>query len=265
MGLEDGNETVGEVQPPQGGQVPAPEVASTQTPQSVSQNPAPWKARIGDTEYDETSWKTKGVEDFRKFHGEFTRTKQEASRLRDESAAGLELLEMVKGDPQLIAEVRRRMDKGQSQEQAVKGAVQNDPRVDQLYQEVDSMKQEKASNAFRAKHPDLTPEGVEYVTGWIEQRTENLKNAGWSYDEILDVAYNAYYRENGSKKAAAALVEGQKMKEEEIQKGRKGQLLGAPAPSAQTQGKSNKPTIHMNPAEREKHALAKFRANSKKG
>ena len=268
MGLDGGNETAGEVQSGNTGQASAPEVASTQTPQqSAPQNsaPAPWKARIGDTEYDETTWKTKGVEDFRKFHGEFTRTKQEAARLRDESAAGMELLEMVKGDPQLLAEVRRRMQSGQSQEQAVKGAVQSDPRVDQLYQKVDSMEQEKASHSFRAKHPDLTKDEEDAVVSWIEQRTDKLRNAGWSYDEILEQAYfNVAYQTN-SKKAADALVKGQEMKEQEIQKGRKSQLLGAPAPTAQTQGKSKKPSIHMKPAERTERALSIFKANSKKG
>lgn len=267
MGLESGNETAGGV--PSGnttGQTPATEVAPSQTPQSAqAATQQVWKARIGDTEYDEQTWKTKGVEDFRKFHGEFTRTKQEAARLRDESGAGLELLQMVQGDPKLLAEVRARMKAGQSQEQAVQQATQNDPRVDQLYQKVDAMEQEKASNSFRSKHPDMTKEDVDFVADWIQQRTDKLKGAGWSYDEILDTAYNALYAKNGSSKAAAALVQGQQMKEEEIQKGRKGQLLGAPAPTARTEGKSKKPTIHMTPAEREKHALDKFKANSKKG
>lgn len=261
MGLENGNETAGGVP---SGQTPATEVAPSQTPQSA-QTPAPqvWKARIGDTEYDEQSWKTKGVEDFKRFQGEFTKGRQELARLRDESGAGLELLEMVKSDPKLLAEVRARMQAGQSQEQAVQQATQNDPRVDQLYQKVDAMEQEKASNSFRSKHPDLTPEDVEFVSSWIQQRTDKLRNAGWNYDEILEVAYNALFTKNGGAKAAAALVKGQEMKEEEIQKGRKGQLLGAPAPTARTESKVKKPTIHMSPAEREKHALDRFKANKK--
>ena len=265
MGLEGGNETAGGVQSGNTGQTPAPEVASTQTPQSTAPatTPAQWKARIGDTEYDETTWKTKGVEDFRKFHGEFTRTKQEAARLRDESAAGMELLQMVKGDPLLLAEVRRRMQAGQSQEQAVQGAVQNDPRIDTLYKEVDSMKQEKASRDFRAKHPNLSKDEEEAVVSWIEQRTDKLKNAGWTYDEILEQAfYNVSYQSQ-SKKTADALVKGQEMKEQEIQKGRKGQLLGAPSPTAQTKKEAKGPTIRMSPAEREKVAMQKYIANKK--
>lgn len=263
MGLEGGNETAGGVQ---SGQTPAPEVASTQTPQSASQAaPAPWSARIGDQQYDETSWKTKGVEDFKRFHGEFTRSKQESSRLRDESAAGLELLQMVQGDPQLLAEVQRRLNKGQSPEQALQGAqqAQNDPRVDTLYKEVDSMKQEKASQAFRAKHPDMSKDDEEYVISWITERTDKLKNAGWSYDEILETAYAHAYAKNGSSKAAAALVKGQEMAKEEVAKGRKGQLLGAPSPTAQSKEKSKKSTLQMNPAERTQHALEVFKANKK--
>lgn len=269
MGLEQGNETGGEVQSSNAGQASSTGVAPSQTPQSAPSQQASaaatqaWKARIGDTEYDESTWKTKGVEDFRKFHGEYTRTRQEFSKLRDESAAGLELLQMVQGDPQLLAEVRRRMQSGQSQEQAVQGAVQNDPRVDTLYKEVDAMKQEKASQAFRAKHPAMTPQEVDEVVQWIQERTDKLKNAGWSYDEILEQAYVNIYAKNGASKAAAALVKGQEMKEEEIQKGRKGQLLGAPAPTAQTPSKSKKPPIHMTPAERERHALDRFKANKK--
>ncbi len=266
MGLEQGNETAGEVPSGNTGQAPATGVAPSQTPQSsASSAPAPWKVRIGDTEYDDSTWKTRGVEDFRKFHGEFTRTKQEAARLRDESAAGMELLEMVKGDPQLLAEVRRRMQSGQSQEQAVQGAVQNDPRVDSLAKEVDAMKQEKASQAFRAKHPDLTPEDEQGVIGWIEKYTDKLKNAGWSYDEILEQAFFNVAYQNSSKKAADALVKGQEMKEQEIQKGRKSQLLGTPAPTAQTREKAKKSPLHATPAERLEIAMEKFQANKRKG
>lgn len=267
MSLEgQGNETEGEV--PQG-QASSAGVAPSQTPQSASegqaQNAQPWKVKVGDTEYDETSWRQRGPEDFRKFHGEYTRTRQEFSKLRDEAAAGRELLEMVKGDPQLLAEVRGRMQRGQSQEQAVKQAVQNDPRVDQLYGEVETMKQEKATSAFRTAHPDLSSEDVEFVAKWVTDRSDKLRNSGWSYDEILDQAYNALFREQGGRKAAEALVKGQQMKEQEIQKGRKGQLLGAPSPTAQTQTKSKKSSIHMNPAEREAHAMDRFMANKRKG
>lgn len=255
----------GEVQSGNTGQAPASEVASSQTAPAQASTPAPWSARIGDTSYDEATWKTKGVEDFKRFHGEFTRTKQEASRLRDESAAGLELLQMVQGDPQLLAEVQRRLNKGQSPEQAVNGAVQqmNDPRVDGLYKEVDAMKQEKASQAFRAKHPDLSKDDEENVIAWITTNTDKLKNAGWSYDEILEQAfYNVAYQ-SSSKKAAAALVQGQQMAKEEMVKGRKGQLLGAPSPTAQTKDKPKKSTLHMNPAERTQTALEIFKANKK--
>lgn len=266
MGLEQGNETAGEVQSGNTGQAPAAGVAPSQTPQSsASPAQAPWKARIGDTEYDESTWKTRGVEDFRKFHGEYTRSRQEFSKLRDESAAGMELLQMVQGDPQLLAEVRRRMQAGQSQEQAVNQAVQNDPRVDSLAKEVDSMKQEKASQSFRAKHPDMTPDDEQGVIGWIEKYTDKLKNAGWSYDEILEQAYVNVAHQNSSKKAADALVQGQKMAQEEVQKGRKSQLLGAPAPTAQTQGKSKKSLLHATPAQRQEIAMERFQANKRKG
>lgn len=263
MGLEGGNTPAGEVQSGNTGQAPASEVAPAQTAPAQASAPAPWKARIGDTEYDESSWKTRGVEDFKRFHGEFTRTKQEASRLRDESAAGLELLQMVQGDPQLLAEVQRRLNKGQSPEQAMQGAVQNDPRVDTLYKEVDAMKQEKASQAFRAKHPDLSKEDEEGVVSWIQANTDKLKTAGWSYDEILEQAYRYVAYDSQQKKAAAALVQGQQMAKEEMTKGRKSQLLGAPSPTAQTKEKPKKAPIHMNPAERTQNALEIFKANKK--
>lgn len=263
MGLEGGNTPAGEVHSGSTGQAPAPEVAPSQTAPAQASAPAPWKTRIGDTEYDEATWKTKGVEDFKRFHGEFTRTKQEASRLRDESAAGLELLQMVQQDPQLLAEVRRRMQAGQSQEQAVQQTVQNDPRLDSLVQKVEAMEQEKASQSFRAKHPDLSKEDEEYVIDWITQRTDKLKNAGWSYDEILEQAYYACYHKNGSSKAAAALVQGQQMAKEEMAKGRKSQLLGAPSPTAQTKKEAKGPTIKMSPAQREAKAMEKFIANKK--
>lgn len=263
MGLEGGNTPAGEVQSGNTGQAPASEVAPAQTAPVQASAPAPWSARIGDTTYDEATWKTKGVEDFKRFHGEFTRSKQESARLRDENAAGLELLQMVQGDPQLLAEVQRRLNKGQTPEQAVQGAVQNDPRVDTLYKEVDAMKQEKASQAFRAKHPDLSKEDEENVINWITTNTDKLKNAGWSYEEILDQAfYNVAYQ-SSSKKAAAALVQGQQMAKEEMAKGRKGQLLGAPSPTAQTKKEAKGPTIKMSPAQREAKAMEKFIANKK--
>lgn len=266
MGLEQGNETGGEVQ---SGQAPSTGVAPSQTPTatpSQQQTATPWKVRIGDSEYDESTWKTKGVEDFKKFHGEYTRSRQELSQLRDASGAGLELLELVKQDPQLLAEVRRRMAKGQSPEQAVQGATQNDPRIDQMAQRLDSMEQNEASSAFRAKHPDLNDEDIGYITNWLGENTEWLRGSGRNYHQILDLAYNDLFVNKKSKDVAtSALAEGQRMTEEAIKKGQKGQLVGAPSPTAQTREKVKKPTINMNPAERQAHALEKYKANAKKG
>jgi hypothetical protein len=126
------------------------------------------------------------------------------------------------------------------------------------------MEQEKATTSFRSKHPDLSGEDVEYVANWIETRTDKLRQAGWSYNEILEVAYNDLFTNRKSaNQNAALLAKGQQMKEEEIQKGKKSQLLGAPSPTAQTREKSKKPTIHMNPAERQEMALDRFKANRK--
>jgi len=264
----EGNETAGEV--PQGGQAPAPEVPATQGNVAegapVSQ---PWKVKIGDTEYDEQSWKTRGVEDLKRLHGEFTRSRQQLSEFQTKRTAGEELLEFVRNDPQLWMEVRRRYAAGQTPQQAVQGAVQNDPRLDQvesLSAQMEEIKQERAVETFRNQHPDLSDEDEEYITQWVTDRTEKLKNAGWSYEEILDTAYAHLFKE---KKAAAlqaqALQQGQQIKEKEIQNGRKARSLGTVSPTAQAAPPKKGPTSKMRPADRTETAMSFWQKNARKG
>jgi hypothetical protein len=263
----EGNETAGEVP---SAQAPATEVPATQGTESqgapVSQ---PWKAKIGDTEYDEQTWKTRGVEDFKRFQGEYTRTRQQLSEYEGKKTAGEELLELVRNDPGLWTEVRRRIANGESRQQAVQNAAQNDPRLEEvssLKTDVETMKQERAVETFRSDHPDLNQEDEEYITQWVTDRTDKLRNAGWSYNEILDTAYAHLFKEKkASALQAQALQQGQQIKEKEIQNGRKAKSLGTVSPTANAAPPKKGPTSKMRPADRTETAMGYWQKNARKG
>src|SRR3990167_11544180 len=113
MGDEATNETGAAV--PQQGQAAPTEVGSQGTPAPVPAQS--W--RVGDTTYTDPH---KMHEAFNKFQGEYTRSRQEYTQLRQQSAGANELLEMVRNDPQLLAEVKKRLAAGQSPAQAAEGA-----------------------------------------------------------------------------------------------------------------------------------------------
>lgn len=252
MGDEVTNETGGAV--PQG-QAPSPEVGSQGTPAQAPATPS-WK--VGDTTYTDPH---KMYEDYRKFQGEYTRKSQEYSRLRQESGAGMELLDLVRNDPQLLAEVKKRIAAGQSPQQAVEGAAAQDPRVDQLYQRVEMRDQESATTAFQAAHPELTDEDSSEIEEWVGDHWPRLRQAGYEYSDILDIAYSKWFHD---KKGADLISQGQKMKEEEIKKGAKSQLLGTPSPTAQTRVAQKKPHGKMTPAERDEVARQYWEKNAKR-
>jgi len=260
----EGGTTAGEVQAQ--GQAPATEAATSAQGATPAADPQPWKVKIGDTEYDEASWRQKGPEDFRRFHGEFTRSRQELSQLRAQSEPAIELLNFIRSDPQLLAEVRARIQAGQTPQQAVNGAVANDPRldkVDTMATRLETIEQERATEAFNSKYKDdLTEEAKDWIVNWISERSDKLRNAGWDYSEILETAYSHYYREV---KAPQLLTQGQRMKEEEIKKGRDAKALGTVSPTAQAAPKKRGPTIHMKPSERLDAAMEAYRRNAKKG
>lgn len=260
------NKTAGEVAVPSG-----------QTPGSGSQpgpatevggggaEAAPWKVKIGDTDYSEADLKTRMVEDYRKLHGSFTQSRQEVSRYRQDSESFQELVGVIRGDPALLAEVRRRVAQGQSPEQAVRktaeNAISDDPGFRSLSQDVETMKQERATEAFYAKHADLADEENDAIIQWIEKNTDKLRNAGWDYEEILDQAHAVVFRE---RMAPKLIEQGQKMKEEEIQKGQKSKSLGSPSPTAGSQTKKLAgPSYKLKSSERLERAMDIYKKHAK--
>jgi acyl carrier protein phosphodiesterase len=267
----EGNETAGEVQG--AGQAPAPEVPPQQQGSSVGGTAAPvsqpWKVKIGDTEYDEQSWKTRGVEDLKRLHGEFTRSRQELAESKNRSSAGEYLLEMVRNDPALWAEVRRRIANGETTQQAVQNtAEQADPRIQSVEQRLDSMEQLNASQEFLAAHDDLDDAGEEWITNWIAERSDKLsamRQAGWSYKDVLENAYAHYVVSKRPQLEAQALQQGQQLKEKEIQNGRKQKSLGTVSPTAQAAPQKKGPTSKMRPADRTETAMQFWQKNARKG
>ncbi len=264
----DNDQTAGEVQPEeQEAQAPATEVGTDgASSQGVTESAptSPQEFRIGDTTYtvkEAARW----AEDHKRLHGEFTRSRQQIAELERETAPYKELFEIVRNDPQLRAEVQRRVNQGQSQEQAVRGATQQDPRVDQMAAEMDSWKREKAKDAFDKAHPDLTDDRRKAMSGWIDPQVDKLRalieQGVLDYSDILNMAYNATFSDQDK----ARLIEsGQRIKEEEIQKGRKNASLGAPSPTAATRSQKKKPHSKMTPAERQAYAEEVWNANKKK-
>lgn len=255
MGDEATNNAGGAVQQ---GQAAPSEVGSQGTPSQVPATPS-WK--VGDTTYDDPN---KMHEAFNKFQGEYTRSRQEYSRLRQDSGTGMALLELVQNDPQLLAEVRKRLAAGQSPQQAAEGAVQQqakDPRVDQLFARVETRDQESATTTFHAAHPELTDEDSAQIEEWVGDHWQRMRKSGYEYSDILDMAYSKWFHE---KKGPELLSQGQKMKEAEIQKGAKSQLLGTPSPTAQARAVQKKPGQKMTANERDEYARKLWEKNAKR-
>lgn len=234
----------------------APEVAQGQSQPSV---PAGWK--VGDTTYT----KPEDMADaFRKFHGAYTQRSQEYSKLKSESEAAMELMKFVRNDPELAGEVRKRLNAGQSPQQAyanAQKAVKDDPEFVRVREDLDSVQRQLSQERFEAKHQDLEDKDFDSIASYIADNAKWIDKSGLSYDQILDVAYNAVFRE---KMAPKLLEQGQKMAEQAIVKGKKGAGIGSSSPSAGA-AKPSKPYPKMTPQEQREYVQRLFKANERKG
>lgn len=216
-----------------------------------------WK--VGDTVYEKPE---EMAEAFRKLHGAFTQRSQELSRLKTEYETFRELAEIIRSDPKLATELQARL-KSRGGEQA--GAEGNanllaHPEIRKLYDSMDQIQRQLAQERFEAAHPDLDDEVYEAIANYIQENASWLDKSGLSYDQILDISYNAVFR---SRMAPKLLEKGQKMAEQAIQKGRRGSGVSAPAASAAVVPKPSKPYAQMSPAEKREYAMAVYKAHAK--
>ena len=211
---------------------------------------AAWSEKVGDTTYSDTKIM---AEAFRKMHGAYTQRSQDFSRLKSESEASRELVQFIKSDPALVAEVRKRIDAGASPADAARQtakAHEQDPRIDQMWDRMGEMEQEGASQRFMSEHADLTEEELGGIEKWLEENSEWLDRSKLSYERQLGIAFNELFR---NKMAPKLVLEGQKIAEDAIRKGKKAESLGTAAASAQA-GASKKPYKEMTGAERRAYA-----------
>jgi hypothetical protein len=228
-----------------------PEVVQGQTP------PVSWK--VGDTTYTKPE---DMAEAFRKFHGTFTQRSQEFSKLKTDSEAAMELMKFIQEDPELLGEVRRRLQAGQSPQQALRGAqkaIKDDPEFVNVSERLGGVERQLAQERFQAEHQDLEEKDFDAIATYVADNAEWLKKSGISYDQILDVAYNAVFR---TKMGPKLLEQGQRMAEEAIVKGKKGAGIGSPSPTASA-ARPSKPYAKMSPAEQREYAARLFKANAK--
>lgn len=135
--------------------------AGTQQTQS-SGTPQEW--RVGDT-----TFKTPGElhQGALRWQGDFTRVSQEKAALMKEMGGFKAVFNIVTQDPRLREEVMRRMQSGQTQQQAVQQTAQNHPEMLQRFQQYDQrvgglerklleMDQDRAQYEFKEKHADIT-------------------------------------------------------------------------------------------------------------
>jgi len=235
-----GNEAAQEVQA-DAGQAGATEVAAaaSQTGNAsdavqVTGTPT-WK--IGDTTYSKAD---EMAEAFRKFYGKFTQTHQEAARLREENKAGQLLMDIIRSDPRLLNEVQMRMNAGATKQQAVQQtaqAHQNDPalvdRLNAVEEKLILREQDMAQEEFRKAHPDVNDSEWSAMAEWLADNAEAMEYYKDNPKFMIEMAWNqVVLPKRFTSQGPKLLEQGQRMKEEEIKKGKQSAFLGSQAPTA---------------------------------
>lgn len=239
MSDEEIGKTAGE---PDSGQASAPEAGTQESQgQEGGQEASRPSWTVGDQTFDDPA---KMAEAFKEFHGSFTRRSQELAELRKEAEPLKHIWNFIKGDPELVAEVKRKWDSGKTAEQSVREtAQQSGMDLSGLQEDLKSLKEwraqqeeqaEEASaldaeSSFKEKHPDLSEEEKGAIREFLSENVEWLRSSGVPHERMLELAYNDRVL---PKKSGAFITKGQEMKEAEIEKGRKAASLGTKAASS---------------------------------
>lgn len=219
-----------------------------------------WK--VGDQTYNDPH---RMADDFRRFQGDYTRSRQEYAKFRDESAVARTVWDIIKQNPQYAREVQGWINAGKTPQQAAQKVAeehQADPRLDQMYGEFETLKQERASEAFEKSHPDLKDQDKELIADWIEENSDWLDQSGLDYQQILNLAWNEYFIKHRSQ---TLVDQGARMVEDQVRRGEKSKVLGSAAPSAKSAPQPRKRGNEMSVAERHEHALGVFKASARAG
>lgn len=237
--MTGGGETAGAgVEAAQGAATEAGSPGQTQT----QATPQEWK--VGDT-----TFKTPGElhQGALRWQGEFTRAKQEAAALQREMGGYKAVFNAVTQDPRLRDEVMRRMQGGQSQQQAVQQTAQAHPEMLQRFQTLEqriaqqeryqtTLEQDRAQYEFKEKHPDIQEKEWTAMAEFIGQ------NHAWFGQDVtpaqmIEIAYNNAVLPQRYQASQAAGV--QQTQEEAVKRtskpllGSQAASAGARAPSAQ--------------------------------
>ncbi len=246
--------------------------ASSQGTASGTSAPTPQEWRIGDQTFKDPGEMHKAALNWQK---QFTQVSQKNSDLDRQYRASQMIVKTIASDPQLQQEVIRRMQGGQSQQQAVQSTANAHPELAQLRQQVQQYgqtieqlqqqetyrQQDYAQAEFKEKHPDLQEKDWTQMAQWIG------KNADWFNNspnippfQVIEMAYNSVVLPG---RVAMANQQGQQQKEQEIQNGKKSTLLGSGAPTAQARAASTeKPKGKLTPAQERSFAQKTFAKNA---
>jgi len=211
---------------------------ATQGGPTSAQNTPSWK--VGDTVYTDPNEMYKG---FVKWQGDYTRKMQDRAAKDKETTTRMgqyeKVVQAVLSDPQLVQQVKARIQAGQSPQQAVQQTVQQAQQIPPEFAEklsyLEAKEQEREETAslesFEKSHKDLTDPEWDLMGEWIDSNEDALKGKGWSPSDILEYAFLKTVHPARLQKSAMADLAA-KQKGEEAENGKKSAFLGSQAPTA---------------------------------
>jgi len=238
---------------------------------TVSSGAPPQEWRIGDQKFTDPAEMHKAALNWQK---QFTQVSQQRADMERNYRASQMIVKTIASDPQLQQEVIRRMQGGQSQQQAVQATANAHPEIAQLRQQLSQYgqtieqlqqqetyrQQDYAQAEFKEKHPDLQEKDWTSMAEWIGENAAWFEKANIAPYKIIEFAYNSVVLPS---RVAMANQQGQQQKEREIQNGKKSTLLGSGAPTAQARAVAQgRPKGKLTPAQEREFAQKTFAKNA---
>lgn len=259
QGGDTGQVVEGQTGPTDGGTAGA----GSQAPGTGTTGAAPQEWRIGDQKFTDPAEMHKAALNWQK---QFTQVSQKHAETERNYRASQMIVKTIASDPLLQAEVIRRMQGGQSQQQAVQQTANAHPEISQLrgqlqqygqtieqLQQAETYRQQDYAQAeFKEKHPDVQKTEWTKMAEWIGEKAEWFQSANMPPYQVIEMAYNSVVLPS---RIAMANQQGQQQKEQEIQQGRKSPLLGSGAPTANARAESTtKPKGRLTSSQERAHA-----------
>lgn len=227
----------------------------------------PQEWRVGDQVHKTPEELHKGALNWQK---QYTQVSQQKAEIERNYRASQMIVKTIASDPQLQQEVIRRMQGGQSQQQAVQQTANAHPElaqlrnqvqqygqtIEQLQQQETYRQQDYAQAEFKEKHPDVMEKDWTKMAEWIGDKAAWFDAAKIPPYQIIEMAYNSVVLPG---RVAMANQQGQQQKEQEIQQGKKSTLLGSGAPTANARAVSTqRPKGRLTPAQERDFAAKTF-------